>query len=444
MKSLVKHLTLFVGLLLIPIGYLIHSEVVGNGQTVPNFDSESDGSDGPLVISTPSVDPEGYLFDPRDPSTFDPDGNNGRAMLDPDRDGVYHFTEILIGVGVTVRLSAVPLGTTPVIWLSEGPIVIDGTLDLNGEDGHLFDAAIRVPSIAGAGGSSGGVGGDNADTQRGFPSQPGAGPGGGGVNPTPGGCGTSAGHAFNVQSNACGVGPRLGFAYGNEFLLPLIGGSGGGGMWGNSTSSGAGAGGGALLLASSESVSIDGVVSADGGIGGTLSSGGGSGGAIRLVGPVVAGNGSLLARGGDAGHGGSGSVGRIRVETYDSQFEGVTDPPARTSNPGLLFSPNPLPIVRVVSVDGTGLPSNPIGDPQVPDAQIDEDGDTVIAIEGNNIPVGTIVRLNMQSDNGPPMIVESSPLAGTFGSSTATASVQLPPGLSRFSVMATWDPDGGG
>jgi hypothetical protein len=45
---------------------------------------------------------------------------------------------------VIVKLSSRNL-TAPVFWLSLGPVQIDGTIDLNGDDGEA------VPALAGAG-----------------------------------------------------------------------------------------------------------------------------------------------------------------------------------------------------------------------------------------------------------------------------------------------------
>ena len=105
------------------------------------------------------------LFDPRD---FSP-------PLDPDGDGVYHFTTINVGPGVIVKLKAVPLGLQPVVWLAEGDVVINGVLDLNGEDGHSEGVTtLNTAAIGGAGGHEEGRG-----ARAGLSATPGLGPGGG-------------------------------------------------------------------------------------------------------------------------------------------------------------------------------------------------------------------------------------------------------------------------
>ena len=425
--------TILSALVLLPVGFLALAQAdKGVAPEGPRFDSRSDGSDGPLIILTPSADPRGYLFDPRDPSTFDPDGVNQSAQLDVDGDGVYHFTRIEIGEGVVVKLRSVPLNTKPAVWLSQEAIQIEGTLDLDGEPGHGIDPPLLLPAIAGAGGYSGGVGGDHS---RDFVGQRGSGPGGGAGSQAPGGCMQPGGHVF--PASICDE-QDGGNAYGNIFLLPLLGGSGGGGQWGTVSGAGGGGGGGALLLASSESITVNGEIRANGGGGGGTT--GGSGGSIRLVAPRYEGTGLLSAEGGVVvTRDRWGSAGRIRVEAFDFPDTLRSEPTARTSVPGRLF-PDAPPSVRVVNIAGADLPANPIGDPLQPDVEIDESGEVEILIESQNIPVGARVQLNIQSDNGPPTLIEAE-VEGTFEAGTGTARLRLPPGLSRFSVLATWNPE---
>jgi len=122
-----------------------------NSQT---FDSGSTGADGALTLTTPGT----IVFDPR---TFDP-------PLDPDNDGIYHFTTITIAAGVTVRLSARQVNA-PVVWLASGAVEIHGVMNLNGEDGQGPDPiGVVAPAVPGSGGYAGG-----------FKNRPGSGPFGG-------------------------------------------------------------------------------------------------------------------------------------------------------------------------------------------------------------------------------------------------------------------------
>jgi hypothetical protein len=377
-----------------------------------SFSSGSNGSDGALNLTTPGT----VLFDPK---SFSP-------PLDPDGDNVFHFTTINIAAGVTVKLSG-KIFTRPVFWLATGAVSINGVLDLNGEDGHprTFLSSVRAPSVPGAGGYSGGAGGRDAST----PAQPGNGPGGGAVYPT--------------------AGPLIGGTFtGNAFLVPLVGGSGGAGeLMGGRFGGGGGAGGGAILIVSSTSIAVDGIIYASGGNaeGQTALAGGGSGGAIRLVATTITGNGTLRAFGGNGNNGNAfrGVAGRVRIEAFNQQHS-LTDgagniPPsnATLASPFNVFLPI-LQSVRVVSVDGVPVNQSPTGSFEMPDVTINSAAAVTVVIEARNIPLGTVVKLHLFSENGADQFVDSTPLAGTPGTSTASASVVLPTGFTRGFIRATW------
>jgi hypothetical protein len=243
----------------------------------------STGADGALELTTPGI----VVFDPR---SFSP-------PLNSSEDNVFQFTTIHIGKGVTVKLSSKKL-TGPVFWLAQGPVQIDGTIDLSGDDGGLR------PSVAGAGGYPGGA-----------PGKPGYGP--------------------------------TGFVL-NSFLVPLVGGFGGKG----GETLGGGAGGGALLIASGTSITVNGNIIANGGS--SSSGSGGNGGAIRLVAPLIDGvDGSLEARGGKP----DGIDGAVRFEADDFQFKGTVsaDHIFHGKPLGLFLPPNRPPSIRVESIDGVPL-----------------------------------------------------------------------------------------
>ncbi|MGE3538243.1 MAG: hypothetical protein AB7N91_12535, partial [Candidatus Tectimicrobiota bacterium] len=309
------------------------SVLPGNAQTALNFNSGSDGSDGALNLTTGGT----VVF-------FDP-ASVGR-QLDPDGDGIYHFTTINIASGVTVDMTS--SGHGPVIWLATGAVRIDGLIDLNGRDGHGSGSATSntATSQPGAGGFAGGHG-----ARAVVPAQPGKGPGGGRVHSVAHGGGGGAGHA-GAGGNGFGGGilDGGGRVYGNVFLLPLIGGSGGagGGVNGNAYGSGGGAGGGAILIASTDSIRVNGIIRAVGGNGGGYNffdgpgGGGGSGGSIRLIAPVVSGSGTLAVNGGigtfsGSQPGGSGAPGRIRIEALQAALTGPVGPAAIVSTPGIVF-----------------------------------------------------------------------------------------------------------
>src|SRR5688572_1021476 len=106
-------------MLWLTLGMIALGTVAAMAQT---FTSGSTGADGALDFSGT---PPGTVID-FDPTTFTP-------ALDADGDSVYHFTTITIPADVTVRLRATKAGAAPLHWLATGAVVIDGTLDLNGD-----------------------------------------------------------------------------------------------------------------------------------------------------------------------------------------------------------------------------------------------------------------------------------------------------------------------
>ncbi len=389
------------------------------------FNSGSNGSDGALSLTTAGT----YTFDPNDTVTF------GR-VLDADGDGVYNFTTINIAAGVILKITGSKVNR-PVYWLATGAVTISGQIDLSGQGAMPTTSNLdqrRIASIPGAGGYPGGVGGFGT----GVPAQAGQGPGGGAAG-TP----STNGKGGNFT--------------GNRFLVPLVGGSGGGGAGtacGSSSFFGpaGGAGGGAIAILSSTSIAISGSLKADGGIAQSSGcspgvSGGGSGGAIRLAAPLVSGNGTLSVQGAfrnDSAYS-DGSAGQVRVEAIQQQFSFSVQPAARLSvgtpsNPFL-----PTSFVRVVRVGGIAVPLNPSASFVLPDVSLSQTQAVTLDIEARNVPVGTIVKLEVFAENATDntvvnQVVDSTPLAAstTPGTLTAAASFTFPAGFSRCWVRATW------
>lgn len=360
------------------------------------FSSGSSGSDGELTF--PQAKPgDIVLFDP---SAFNP---SQRQRIDQ----VYQFTTIRIPKDVTIKLSA-SLLNGPVFWLAQGPVEIEGTIDLTGGQGT--DQLPQQPSVAGAGGYGGGVG-----ASRKNPPQQGYGPGGGA---------SDAKHAGGQFT-------------GNKFLVPLIGGSGGsgGGVITEEPGCTGGAGGGALLIASSVSITVNGRVLANGGNSSGYTygcGGGGSGGAIRLAAPLIAGSGVLSAGGGRPG----GGDGWIRFEASENQFAGLlNNTPVSLGKPfGLFLPPSPEATVQVVSINGVPLAQGG----HAPAISINQTTPVTVAVEARFIPPGTIIELDFFSEDGVRRSVSTTPLQGSLDRSTAEASVVFPTGLTHCHVKASW------
>jgi hypothetical protein len=367
--------------------------------------------------------------------------------------GTFNYTSVNIPAGVTITYNR---GTNnkPLVILASGDVVIAGIINLDGKPAP----ANRTGGLSGPGGFNGGTAGYGFDQSFSGVSGDGPGGGGGGVGsatlstPGPGGgggYGASGGEGTGLAVNAGDGGPK----WGTVTILPLLGGSGGGGggTTSNNRGGGGGGGGGAILIASSGTITINGQVLARGGdgLGGAnASGGGGSGGAIRLIANTVNGTGSLQVSGGSGGClsacGGAGGRGYIRLEAYDyNSFTGTSSP---TNIISLAF-PHPItppnsPSLRIASVGGVNSPSAPLGSLQgVPDIIVpsSQANPVNVALEGANLPVGTIVQVILTPATGARTTVQSSGLAGSESASTASASVTLPGGMSVISALAVID-----
>ena len=378
------------------------------------FDSHSDGSDGALDFAgnpNTTIDFNPFAFDP---------------PLDPDGDQVFHFTTINIPQGKTVRLRWGSMPNGPVYWLATGAVTIGGTIDLNGENGVTTSTGVFVAAQPGPGGFPGGFSG-NSPTLTGF------GPGAGGRN---GSSGVGGGYG---TAGAGSTGANGGGVYGNQFLLPLIGGSGGGTTSGGH---GGGAGGGAILVASNSLVQVTGSISARGGAGGSGAGGGGSGGAVRIIAPTLSISGSIEVRGGSGAFGAAGS-GRIRLEAASldtpGSLLGVVSKVRLTPHTNFLAADEPR-LVRVTAIAGEPVPANPAGNVFSPDVTIDQAGPVSIDLSARQIPIGTMLTLYVWSDTDGMQVIPSTPLAGTFEDSSATATATFSAGVSQIFVRAVWTP----
>jgi hypothetical protein len=394
------------------------------GLKAQTFNSGSTGADGALTYSTPGI----YTFDPK---TFSP-------PLNPAADNIFNFTAITIGSGVTLKLTSKTL-TGPIFWLASGDVNINGVIDLNGEDGTAgiptTQSSARVPAAAGAGGFGGGLGGMMGASAP----QNGNGPGGG------------------TAATATLRGGDGNFT-GNQFLVPLFGGSGGGGGLASSGTfgPGGGAGGGALLIASSTKINFGGgQIQAQGGNNGSGAGcqsgnatnpncgGTGSGGAVRLVAPALTVTScctTFVDARADRGLAGltNAADGKIRLEGFTINSNLIADslPVPTTSTPVSLILPaTPPPSIKVTSINGVPINANPFS---FPDTSINSSSGVTINIEAHYVPVGTIPKVIVFSEVGNDQIVTATALSGTLALSTATATITFPTGGSRGYVKANW------
>jgi hypothetical protein len=339
------------------------------GLQAASFDSGSNGSDGALIIDGGLGT---FVFDPDD---FEP-------VLDPDRDGIYHFTTIEIGPGTSVRLRADVLGHKPVIWLASGNVYIGGELDLSA---HYLGN--DMPSIPGAGGFSGGGP---------FSIQDGQGPGG------------------SVASS-----PRIEPSndYVNPFLMPLVGASGMGADL-EQYSPGE-SGGGALLIASSGTAIIDGAIYAHSIYGNTN-------GNVRLVADEISGEGYV------------GGINVLRLEAFQHTFSGgLNAERVVRAAPGAVFPRSPI---KIVFVDGHEPLEQPGANKHTPDVTIANGGATYIEVHCWQIPLGTIIRVVGWNETVGMIEAFTGPLQGTLEESYASCEMVIPPGNTTFMAHALLEP----
>jgi hypothetical protein len=240
-----------------------------------------------------------------------------------------------------------------------------------------------------------------------------------------------AGSGFGVGGGLSGQGGNYGSipatppAYGNPSILQLIGGAGGGGhrLSHREKMIGGGAGGGAILIAATQTIQIDGRISADGGQGSVgnsweeeggddeKGSGAGSGGAIRLVCDTVQGRGVVSAVGGKNDRTAKGGFGRLRVERFQNVNlnPGVIsfgpDPSVVTLTQGseaMIWPPAGAPDVRITSIGGQSVSLDPRAGFGAfgPDVALPVTSTSFVTVETKNVEPASqvIVRVTPKSN----------------------------------------------
>ena len=202
------------------------------------------------------------------------DVQSGLQTLSLPSDGIINATSVNVAAGATLAFDS-NTANTPVYLLATGSITIDGTLSVDGEAN-----SVRMGGSGGPGGFEGG------HALLGLPIGDGLGPGAGSGN-----CG---GANYGSGANA----------YGSALVMPPTGGSGSAGC----NNDGGHGGGGGILMAATVSIHVD----ATGTVSAVQGGCDASGGAIRIVSPVVTGNGALDTNDCAASH-----EGRVRIDTID-------------------------------------------------------------------------------------------------------------------------------
>jgi hypothetical protein len=224
-----------------------------------------------------------------------------------------------------------------------------------------------------------------------------------------------------------------------------LGGSGGGASSNSGTTPGnrGGGGGGSVLLAVSGTLTLTGSILANGGEGASFISsvssvqgaGGGSGGGVRLIASTIVGSGNIDISGGVRGSGlsgrsgGTGGIGRARLEADVFNFSGSVTPNVATTSAPLPVFPSNLPSIRIISVGGASVPANPIGENDVilPSSIVNP---VTVAFAATDVPPGSTVELTISPISGSPTTVVSAGLSGTLASSTDSVQATLPQGAS--------------
>ena len=288
----------------------------------------ADGSDGVLTITVADCTNGVYTIDLGRAATKQWDAKPttaGCGVYDPEKWAVvFKYSSVQIDEGCTLKFVNHP-SNPPVYWLVSGDVTINGEINLDGDRGQdNEDIGVTVCAKPGPGGFAGGLsltqnsgntyyggggygpGGATSQIRRkksGYtmPSVV----GGGGSYATKGNSNSSTNSDITNSSDA-------GSLYGDETLVPLVGGSGGAGYNGADNDymtmiggGAGGAGGGAICIAAKGTVSLAGNIKARGNRGGGYRKvhngsnqfyflgGCGSGGAVRILADSISGTGSI-------------------------------------------------------------------------------------------------------------------------------------------------------
>lgn len=353
--------------------------------------------------------------------------------------GIYEFSSFDVANVAPNALDIYPVGhdgPTPLTILSATSFRLRANvfLRLDGGQGQSSSVGLQPSEYGtlggrpGPGGFAGGAGG-----KQGSPS----------TNGSPGFGPTGGSGGLANQANSNGLGGHATPTPVATSLIPLVGGSGGGGSAGFDTAcgfrgagGGGGGGGGAVLIAASSQIILDNSsgITARGSIGGAgcfgFRGGSGSGGSVRIVATSITGNGLIAVE-----------TGIVRVEGNASTYTGSIDSTRGT----VLGAPQPalgmgFPVLRITSVGGIPVGQSPSGSVSTPDVtfQAAPVGPVPVELAAANIPSGTTVNLRAIPAIGAATTATSSALVGTTQSSTANASLTIPPGAGVITAVTSF------
>ncbi len=333
------------------------------------------------------------------------DGSLGDVVIDANTtlplppDGKLHYKSLTVNTGVRLNFTR-NARNTPVFILSQGDVVVNGTIDVNGGAG-----SINSGGLAGPGGFDGGRPGFGAEV----PPGDGYGPGGGkgGVAD----CNPNSAAGVGGGSYGTSKGSRCGPTYGGSLLIPMVGGSGGGGRTGQ-PGIGGGGGGGAILIVANTRVVVAGLIESRGGGVDSCASPLGSGGGIRLVAPKVEGAGRI-----DVRSAGAGGHGRIRVDTIDrTSLNFDFQENAQTTVGGNLLSfPPVVPRLDTIEVAGNAVPVG--GNPATFLLPFGSTPNRTVKVQASDFGRAVPIRITLTPDTGERVTVDAE-VDNTAGGST--------------------------
>ncbi len=176
-----------------------------------------------------------------------------------------------------------------------------------------------------------------------------------------------------------------------------------------------------MLIASNTRIDIQnpGVIDADGGSG----SGDASGGAIRLVAPVVAGDGRLRVYGYSSGRG----AGRIRVDTIDRTALQFTFSPTSVTAVGTLMFVFPDVVPRLDIIEAAGeIISEGQPEPVLVLLPFGSETSRTVTVQASDF-IGIVpIDVVLTPESGPPIVYETDIDMGTGDPAQVIVDVEIP------------------